>query len=419
MKTRRVITVFEHQTIQLGQVIDNVIFDENQLNALQKYYGKNGVPFFTLIHKGIRFNQHVGVIQVGNTVYEILPKADVAIRKLDEKSQWRHILIDMLFSVGLLDIKATSSSLLKLKSNSILDLYFELFIKEVEYLFNGGLAKKYRSKEGNVTALKGRLKFVKHIQNNLTHHERFYVQHIIFDAEHLLHSILFETISLLKIINTNAKLNGRIDMLLLYFSEMPHIKVTEYTFQKITYNRQTQGYKNAIDIAKLLLLQFHPDVVTGKNNVLALMFDMNKLWEKFVYVSLRKHKKSHRTITEQTIKNFWQSEQGAISKIKPDIVINNQKNDCVVLDTKWKNLNSANPSLDDLRQMFVYHEYFNAKKVALIYPGKKDFMCGNFLHNKTEKTELKKCFVVSISAPGEGNITDWQNEISNTLNNLN
>ena len=149
------------------------------------------------------------------------------------------------------------------------------------------------------------------------------------------------------------------------------------------------------------------------------MFDMNKLWEKFVYVSLRKHKKSHRTITEQTIKNFWQSEQGAISKIKPDIVINNQKNDCVVLDTKWKNLNSANPSLDDLRQMFVYHEYFNAKKVALIYPGKKDFMCGNFLHNKTEKTELKKCFVVSISAPGEGNITDWQNEISNTLNNLN
>ena len=387
MKTRRVITVFEHQTIQLGQVIDNVIFDENQLNALQKYYGKNGVPFFTLIHKGIRFNQHVGVIQVGNTVYEILPKADVAIRKLDEKSQWRHILIDMLFSVGLLDIKATSSSLLKLKSNSILDLYFELFVK--------------------------------HIQNNLTHHERFYVQHIIFDAEHLLHSILFETISLLKIINTNAKLNGRIDMLLLYFSEMPHIKVTEYTFQKITYNRQTQRYKNAIDIAKLLLLQFHPDVVTGKNNVLALMFDMNKLWEKFVYVSLRKHKKSHRTITEQTIKNFWQSEQGAISKIKPDIVINNQKNDCVVLDTKWKNLNSANPSLDDLRQMFVYHEYFNAKKVALIYPGKKDFMCGNFLHNKTEKTELKKCFVVSISAPGEGNITDWQNEISNTLNNLN
>ena len=58
MKTRRVITVFEHQTIQLGQVIDNVIFDENQLNALQKYYGKNGVPFFTLIHKGIRFNYH-------------------------------------------------------------------------------------------------------------------------------------------------------------------------------------------------------------------------------------------------------------------------------------------------------------------------------------------------------------------------
>src|SRR5690606_5588674 len=94
------------------------------------------------------------------------------------------------------------------------------------------------------------------------------------------------------------------------------------TFKKISFNRKTHTYKKAIEIARLLLLQYHPDVRSGKNNVLALMFDMNRLWEKFVYVSLRKHKPEHTTITAQAPKSFWRSEPGSHSKIKPDIVIN-------------------------------------------------------------------------------------------------
>ena len=72
---------------------------------------------------------------------------------------------------------------------------------------------------------------------------------------------------------------------------------------------------------------------------LALMFDMNYLWERFVYASLRKHNRNGNTITAQNTRNFWKPIVGNNSKIKPDIVINKDKDDCVVLDTKWKNLN--------------------------------------------------------------------------------
>lgn len=406
------ISVFEHQTIKLDQIINGIKFDLDRLKALQAYYGEKGVPYFSLIHNGIRFNEYVGVIQVGNTVIEVLPKADNAFPVSNEIKQWRDILIDMLIAVNVFDVHATSSSELKLKSNSILDLYFELFINEVEYLLHNGLVKQYRKKEGNVTALKGSLQFSKQIQHNLTHQERFYVRHTTYDVDHLLHIILYITIRLLKQINTNIKLHSRIGVLLLHFPEMPEVKITEATFEKLVFTRKNHSYKNAIDIAKLLLLRYHPDVSSGKNNVLALMFDMNRLWEQFVYVSLRKHKQPDITITTQTSKCFWKAEGGNRSKMRPDIVVNKDKADCVVLDTKWKNLIGFSPSPDDLRQMYVYHEYYGASRVALVYPGTKELISrGDYLDPKTSKKTDKECSVIFL--PVE--IKLWQKKISECL----
>jgi 5-methylcytosine-specific restriction enzyme subunit McrC len=140
------------------------------------------------------------------------------------------------------------------------------------------------------------------------------------------------------------------------------------------------------------------------------MFDMNKLWEQFVYVSLRKHKKPNATITAQTSKLFWQLDNGYRSKIRPDIVINKDKDDCVVLDTKWKNLNGYNPSPDDLRQMYVYHQYYNAKRVALIYPGIESFKTGVYLDSKTGNRTDNECSVICLSV--ETNIKKWQENIN-------
>ena len=100
--------------------------------------------------------------------------------------------------------------------------------------------------------------------------------------------------------------------------------------------------------------------------------------------------------------------------MKPDIVINKGiENKTVVLDTKWKNINNNNPKPDDLRQLFVYHEYFESKKVALVYPGTKNVMKPGRYYNTDSKIGGKECSVITLNI--EKDVSQWQKEISRTV----
>lgn len=398
------ITVFEHERIHIDR--GNIRITPSQLKALQQFYGENGVPYFDLIHNGIKFNEYVGVLMVGKTIIEILPKADKDL----ETKEWRKVLIGMLHAVGLFDIHTPSSTSLDLRANSILELYFEIYVCELEYLIHGGLIRKYRKTSGNLNSLKGSIHFPKHINSNLIHKERFFVKYNTYDKEHILHQILFKALILIQRINSNVKLQSRIASLLLDFPEMPDLKVSENTFNRIIYDRKSSKYKNSIEIARLLLLNYHPDIKVGTNDVLALMFDMNYLWERFVYSSLRKYKEAGSTVTAQNTKDFWKPTIGYNSKMKPDIVINNDKYNCIVLDTKWKNIKQSNPSPHDLRQMYVYMKYYNAKRVALVYPNADSTIKSGFFYKETDpELSDSNCSLISIGVMED--IKQWQTKI--------
>lgn len=411
---RNHITVFEHEIIRFDKGEKRI--SENQFKALLTYYGE-GTPYYNIVYNGIQFNHHVGVIQVGDTLIEVLPKSDKCPDSEIEQNRWRGILVDMMKAVGNFNFKITGSSLLKIKPNTILDIYIEMFVNEVEYLLHNGLVKKYHKIEGNSLALKGSLKFGKHIQKNLAHKERFYVEYTKYDVNHQFNNIIYTAIKLISQINTNVSLYSRIGALKLLFPEMSVVKVTEYTFNKLVFDRKTEHYRKPIKIARLLLLKYHPDITRGRNNVLALMFDMNKLWEQFVFVSIKKFKTSKIVIESKTSKNFWRQNDCIRSKIIPDIIINNGKDDCMVLDTKWKNINGNTPSSSDLKQMYVYQDYFNAKKVALVYPGNKNsVLSGIFLNPFTGRDTERECSLIQLEVPSlynrqNGDIYKWQEEI--------
>ncbi|WP_336703496.1 McrC family protein [Chryseobacterium indologenes] len=401
MKPIEPIVVFEHETFHFEEEHKKMKLDK----ALENYHG-DGTPFFSLVKNGVKFNQHVGILKVGRTTIEVLPKADN-----NEKDAWRQLLIGMIKTVWGFDVKISGSADLKLKSTSVLDLYFELYIKELEYLLHRGLIKKYNKKEGNLNALKGSLQFSKHLSQNLVHKERFYVKYSHYNVDHKIHCILYKALKLIEQNYNQAGLASRIGSLLLNFPEMNDLKVTESTFETINFDRKNQHYENALQIAKLLLLNYHPDVSRGKNNVLALMFDMNRLWEQFIYVVLKKNiQHIDIKVRAQQSKEFWRSETGT-SRMKPDIILEHNGNR-IVLDTKWKNLNGRFlPSPEDLRQMYAYHRYFKATKTALVYPGEESkLIAGDYSAiEHDEVTDKLTCGVAFIST--HQNIEQWKENI--------
>ncbi|MDJ1503519.1 McrC family protein [Xanthocytophaga agilis] len=408
MQSEQHITVYEHQSLYIGR--DKNSLSEKQLEALQAFHGE-GTCYYSLTHKGVKFCEYVGVLQVGNTIIEILPKADKAAgNEEDTITKWRDVLIGMLKAVGGFKIESPSSSSLRIRHNSILHLYFELFLTEVEILVHRGLTKQYRQTEGNTTVLKGSLHFGKHLQHNLVHQEKFYIRHTVYDKTHPLNQVLYKTLRLLSRINTSIVLHSRIGALMISFPEMPDIVVSEAFFERITYTRKTEAYQKAMEIARLLLLNYHPDIRKGQNHVLALLFDMNRLWEQFVRASLKKYKPENISIPESSTRDFWKPKTGGKSYLRPDIVINTDNSDCLVLDTKWKNRNGSSPQSDDLQQMYAYQSYYNASHVALVYPGNtKTIQGGRFYHPEGYLTD-KTCSLISVQAIS--NIKEWQKIIA-------
>jgi len=409
MKALKRIVVYEHQSLRLNQHKD---FDLNTLEALQAYYGSGNRDFFSLEHKGVRFNEHVGALQAGNVLIEVLPKADRIQKEANPKAEqekWRSLLIGMLRSVGQFTVKATSESSLRIRRNSILDLYFEEFLNELEYLLRRGIIKQYRTIEGNRTSLKGKLKFNKHIQKNLIHKERFFIEYSTYDSVHLIHMILYKALRLLKRINVIPQLHSRIGALLLHFPEMPDINVNEILFRKIAYNRKNNMYERAIRISEMLLLKYHPDIMQGSKHVLALMFNMNQLWEEFVFKSLRKSKNLH--VKKQVSKSFWKHDFGGTIRVRPDILIDDGHGKLSILDTKWKSTLDNRPTVEDLRQMYVYLKYFSSTRAALVYPGQNKVLeQGTFYPTEHSGTEDGKCSIIKF--PVNSDIGKWQREIS-------
>jgi 5-methylcytosine-specific restriction enzyme subunit McrC len=337
---------------------------EHHQKEIERKPVRERVSYFSLIKDGIQFKQYVGVFRVDDITVEILPKLD-KLTDDNEETSWQNLLYKMVRKSTGLKGHLTGFAPIKHQNDNFLDHYISHFLKEVDYLLRTGLIKKYHQKEGNITALKGRLNFSKQISKNLIHKERFYVNYSTYDQDNMFNQIIYKALQVAKRINNNSRLYSSIEGLLINFPQVKNIAINETMFNKIAYDRKATGYKNAITLAKFILLQLHPDLKNGKSETLAVIFDMNKLYEKYIAIRLReelnkKFQGKYKVEPQDTI-DFWKYSKinKRYRQVKPDLVVLNNNQTDSVFDTKWKKPEvKAFPDIADLRQMFAYNQYY-------------------------------------------------------------
>ncbi|MGB3465239.1 MAG: hypothetical protein WBA74_08215 [Cyclobacteriaceae bacterium] len=393
-KQNKYIQVYEHESLFNRPNDSGNYLTKEQFDKLCQYNDAHGNKYFTTRRNGVRFHQFVGVIQVGGITLEILPKTDN-----DLHTNWHHILLDMLTECKKIKREFASSAKLRHRRNSLLDIYIQMFLQEVKGVLRKGLTKRYERKRNQQKALRGKLLVSDHLIKNFIHKERFYTESTYYLSDNIYNQILKRCLGVITKLDCYNSYREDANKLMTYFYQVSDLsRVHSQVFQRLSFDRNNQYYEEGISIARLILLNYSPDIRSGTTDLMALLFDMNKLWEEYIYRQLLKSRSGSYQVLPQLNDVFWQSNNYK-RRIKPDIVIKDL-DETIVIDTKWKIIDQAKPSDADLKQIFAYNIYWNCAKSILIYPRTRnspDDSLGKYLKGMQTGHGCKVCFVNLIA----------------------
>ena len=364
--------------------LEKFVLENEKTAQYLKITTKNGFG------KVLQAQNYVGVIQTKDgTTIEILPKIKNATT---EKS--KDILIKMLKTLKNSPFKNLSVANLKSSKIPLFEIFISMFLEELTVLVRNGIKSDYISKEENLKFLKGKLKISEQIKYNTIHKERFFVQYEEFISNRVENRLIKTT---LQFLYNKSKLNKnqqRIREFLFVFDEIEISHNIKTDFSKIKLNRQMKDYEQVLLWCKTFLLENSFSPYRGNDVAFALLFDMNLLFESFVYSYLKKSSnfqyiksqdKTHHLAYENGIGRF---------RLKPDIVINGGK---IIADTKWKILSedkAYNGVLqDDMYQLYAYGtKYDNCEKIYLIYPFDELIIKNSYNYFKNKELKLDILF---------------------------
>ena len=348
------------------------IIGKKDFGDLENFILKNSdenAPFLRIASgiggKFIQARNYVGVLQTkGGLTIEILPK--IADKTDTDKS--KAVFIKMLRTLKNFPFKSSNLANLKTQNLPLLEIFISMFLCELEALVKKGIKSDYVTLEENLNFLKGKLNINEQIKRNSIHKERFYVGYNEFLSDIKINRIIKTTLKFLYKKSNFNKNQQKIRELLFIFDEVSMCDDYKNFFAKLIINRQVKHYEQTLLWCKIFLLgnSFTPH--KGDDLAIALLFDMNALFESYVGNFIKK--KFPDTALQHSEKYLIENPKGF--KLRPDIFLK----DKFIADTKWKNIRQDNKeneekykiSQADLYQLYAYGKKHECGKLYLIYP---------------------------------------------------
>jgi 5-methylcytosine-specific restriction enzyme subunit McrC len=175
--------------------------------------------------------------------------------------------------------------------------------------------------------------------------------------------------------------------LLFVFKEIPESKKPLADIARWSIRRDMAHYSQLLPMVRLILAEPEPIVAAGSGQGISLLFPMERLFEEYVTILLRRKMLADHQLLPQTHTQYLVShQQQQLFQLRPDLLVQRGAQPIAVLNTKWKlldgNADNTNNTVhkhqlkqSDLYQLFAYGEKYlgGQGELFLIYPMHEQF----------------------------------------------
>jgi len=325
-------------------------------------------------HRALKFGPFCGVLQTEQLAIEILPKID---HGSDSSEDMRGLLVAMLARAGELGSKRVGEAGLGQQHSHLLDVFIEDFCSQVKSALRGGAIARYSERTDNLNAIRGRLELTEHLRTNA------------FDRSHLLcrfdersidnpyNQALKAVLRILLGLALSPRTQAMVAAFLHRFVEVTDRRFRARDVGALRFDRIIRHWEPVFARASWLLTGLYPDVRTGDAAGSALLFNMEKLFERVLGLRVR-HACQARASGHFSVGLQSPMKHLAMSgfHLRPDITIQTGNESVAILDAKWKRLDVGEPnsgvSSGDAYQMNAYANRYRCNRLALVYPASVD-----------------------------------------------
>ena len=352
-------------------------------------------------HKGVKVikpQNYVGVINIDNKVQiEILPKIDIG-----DDNELRKLFLKMLSSLKEFKGKSFKNAQLNDSKLPIYEVFIQMYLNEVQELLKKGLKSDYLTIEGNITFFKGKFLINQHLKHNIIRKDRFYMAYDEFHINRPENRLIKTTLLKLNKISSNGKNQLLAKRLLAEFEMVNQSTNIDKDFSLVKKDRNAQAYQSLMTWSQVFLKNKSFSTFKGTENVNALLFPMEKIFESYISKQLKNISSNYSGYKIETQKQTqYLFDEPRKFRLKPDIYISMNSNPYKVLDIKWKRLNTDfknnyGISQSDMYQMYAYAYKYNVEDIVLIYPKHKGLEFEKlpfYIQNSEKNNHLKRVAV--------------------------
>ena len=349
-----------------------VEINDSYLDKLQAYLKCQKLESALKVSRhGIKTKSWVGVIKYKNLHLEILPKLISEDANNDKKisEEERSIilknLIFMLSYTKNLDIKTNDNAKLSTEKNPFIEILIREFATSLFEALKRLTPKRYVREEENLNYLKGKIKFSENIRYNCTNQAKFYCEYDEFSENNLLNQLFLFVSTCLYNISNNSYNKKTLKFIINYYSDISFVRFDKFKVSKIKLTRNQELFKKSFNLAKMFVEQTSVDLSKNKFENITLVWDMNKLFEEFIFELIKRKIPEFEAIAQKP-KRLLKRENVTRRDTRIDILIQNPK---VIIDTMYKKFTDFDDiSSADIYQVTTYCLLHNYKRAILLYP---------------------------------------------------